>query len=199
MNFYKFVLVLKEFLFLANVLRKQVTLDLTITNTKAYVRKVGFKVEEEIGRHCKVSFVEKPDSLTIKKADSNLLSMKPCYDEYSWSGGGHYDFTNYCSVVGTNDNAELLWLKREGNYATGSGDRNSESCTTIGEQLMELNIDPDFIVCYDFKDTDDNGNGETQTNVIIYKMKDFDLAGYHCQQIDKAATQLKSEIHAACR
>lgn len=209
MNIYKLVMLLKEFLLLDEILRKRdqgvfkiykgdSARDFWIQRAHDDLgKKLGFRMEESED-YFTASYIEIPDSVLIKRADQNLLSITPSFDSYSWSDGGHHNHESYCAVSKAGDGFQYHWLKEAGSSRTGSGDHNEESAAPIGEQLYHLGVNPDYIVCYDFQDTDDNGNGEEILSVTIYKMKSFNLAEYHCAQIDRAARELKSEIRAAC-
>ncbi len=164
-----------------------------MTPIEYHKKDLGFQVITD-GNYKVVSCTEKPDELKISRGDENLLSQTPSYDSYSWSDGGHCDYIAYYAVV----DGEIFWLESEGSSRTGSGESHEKDAPTIGEQLAQLKIDPEYIVCINFQDTDDNGNGYTYKKVVIYKMNKFNLADYHCRQIDKAASQLKTEIAMVC-
>lgn len=205
MNIYKLRMLLKEFPFLDEILRKRdegvykvykgdSSRDFWLKRAQDDLgKKLGFRMEEDES-YFTASYIEIPDSVLIKRVDSNLLSRTPSFDSYSWNYGGHDDRESYCAISGD----QFYWLEEEGSSRTGSGDRNNIYAPSIGEQILQLGLNPDFIVCRDFKDTDDNGNGEQMTSITIYKIKSFDLAGYHCEQIDKAASELKAEIQMVC-
>lgn len=206
MNYYKFKMMVKEFSFLEEILRKKARKIYWASPQEQYEEKwlseTMDRHRDELGlqvvtknNYKVVSYIENPDSLNIKRGDENLFSQTPSYNSYSWCDGGHDDYTSYCAVV----EEKVFWLKLEGSSRTGSGDNHEEDVPTIGEQLAQLKIDPDYIVCVDFQDTDDNDNGDTYKKVVIYKMNKFNLADYHCRQIDKVASWLKAEITAACK
>jgi len=199
-NRYKLDLMVEEFSFLDEILRRREnafskeSTDVLEDAISRYGNNPGFRIEDEGDWLC-ASYLEVPDSITVKKGDKNLLSQTPSYDEYSWCGGGHYDHKSYYAVLGS----QIVLLDESGSSQTGSGDNETTSAPCIGEQLLEKKLNPDFIVCYDFMDTDDNGNGEPALAITIFKMKGFDLVDYHCRQIDKAAAKLKAEIISACK
>lgn len=200
MNYYKFRLMVKEFSFLDEVLRRKensFSVDWESSINLAcefYGNKFGFKMDVD-GNYIIPSYIEIPDELKISRGDENLLSQTPNYDSYSWCDGGHDDYISYCAVVG----GQIFWLKSEGSSRTGSGDNYEEDAPIIGDQLAQLKINPDYIVCINFQDTDDNDNGYAYKKVVIYKMNKFNLTDYHCRQIDKAVSQLKAEITAICK
>lgn len=139
----------------------------------------------------------KPEDVTgigVKKGDKALLNSKGSEDSYSWSGGGHYNYTRYFAVL----DEKVLGLASAGYSGTGSGESREWDANTIGEQLFREGIVPEYIVECVQNDTDDNGNGEVTRFWTIYKMKRFDLSAYHQEQIDRAAVALKAEIAAAC-
>lgn len=200
MNIYKLTLMVKEFPFLDEILRKRESnhlrgddhfLDLDV---KRYGDKLGFRTEED-SNYCFVSYLETPDGVSVKKGDENLLTRTPFIDQYSWSGGGHYYEDSYFAVVGE----ELVELDSASIEKSGSQHEpdGEETAPTIGEQLLLKKLDPDFIV-HRHLDADDDNNCHSKT-VTIYKMKKYDLAEYHCRQIDKAAAELKAEITSVCK
>ena len=139
------------------------------------------------------------DEIKVKRGDQNLLNQKGEEDSYSWSGGGHYDYTKYCAIFYDGSEWQIVDLDTAGKSGTGSGRNNEWDCDTIAEQLFAKDITSDFIVGNTFKDTNDNGDGQTFNSIVIYKMNKFDLVGHHKAQLDKAAAELKAEIEAACR
>lgn len=138
------------------------------------------------------------DSIKIKKGDKALLVKKGFEDSYSWSGGGHCDYTKYFAVWSDENGNNILELASAGRSATGSGDHNDWDADTIGEQLFIKGITPDYIVECVKNDTDNNGNGEVTRFWIIYKMRRFDLGVFHQDRITEAAVALNAEIAAAC-
>ena len=207
MNIYKFEAMIKEFLFLNNILIKKETdwhfsseeekLERINYCTEMWGDRIGFRLsidEGESGYVCPYH-LRIPDGIQVKKTDDNLLSQTPESDSYSWCDGGYHNYTSYYAISGD----EIVALKSSANWATGSGDRGSEDAPTIGEQLFQLKLNPDFIVCEDFQDTDANGNGEESLNITIYKMKGFDLKGYHSEQIKRVIAEMQTEVETACR
>jgi hypothetical protein len=130
------------------------------------------------------------NGIEIKKGAKDLLEKTGYEDSYSWGGGGHYNYTEYFAITGQ----DIIKLDSAGYSATGSGERDSWSADTIGEQLFTKKKTPDYIIECIKSDTDDNDNGEIVRNWTIYKMKKFDLVEYHKQQLDEAAEELKKEI-----
>ena len=144
--------------------------------------------------------LEEADEIKIKRVDENLLKQKGYEDSYSWSGGGHEDYTKYFAVtlVVSDEKKSIVELDSAGHSATGSGDHNEWDADTVGEQLFTMSIMPDYIVKCVRSDTDDNGNGEVTSFWTIFKMNKFNLVEHHKQQIDKAAAELKAEIAVVC-
>ncbi len=138
------------------------------------------------------------DDIKVRRGDKILLAKKGFEDSYSWSGGGHYDYTIYFAVWKDGEEWRVVELDSAGYSGTGSGERHEWDADTIGEQLFTKGINPDYIVKCIQNDTDDNGNGKVTRFWTIYKMKRFDLKNYHQEQIDKAAVALKAEIAAVC-
>lgn len=204
MKAYKIRLMLKGLPFLDGILRKQ---DDSVYKkegeveearkrlTDFYGRNLGFQIDED-DMYLRASSLENPDSINVKRGDDSLLSETPWFDAYSWSGGGHYDHKSYFVIT---DDGNTVRLDESGESKTGSGDHEEQSAPNIGEQLMLMKINPEFIVCYDFQDTDDNGNGKTNLAITIHKMKNFNLLDFYCQEIDRAAVALKAEITAVCK
>ncbi|MBN2197852.1 hypothetical protein JW698_01480 [Candidatus Wolfebacteria bacterium] len=129
------------------------------------------------------------------------MAQTPESDSYSWCDGGYHNYTNYYAVSvnrGDYSDYSIVQLDVSSNWATGSGDRGSEDAPNIGEQLFAKELNPDFIVCENFEDTDANGNGEEALGITIYKMKGFDLKKYHLGQIQRVIAEINSEINAAC-
>jgi len=142
---------------------------------------------------------EEVTDIKVRRGDKALLRKKGCEESYSWSDGGHYDYTKYFAVWFDDDGKErILELKSAGSSATGSGENRKWDADSVSEQLLTNRIVPDYIVECVQNDTDNNGNGEVTRFWTIYKMRRFDLVGYHHQQIDKAAAALKAEITAVC-
>lgn len=135
-----------------------------------------------------------PDAVAIKRGDENLLKQTPFEDSYSWSRGGHYYAGLYFAVTG--ETVDDLEASRH--YKTASQHEPDEECSapTIGEQLFVKELAPDFIVHISIDNDDDNNRHSY--NVTIYKMSKFNLAEYHCRQIDRAADELKAEIASIC-
>lgn len=137
---------------------------------------------------------EQIDDIKIRKGDNTLLSAKGFVDSYDWSGGGHCDYTTYFAIQGE----DVFQLESAGRSGNGSGNRNEWDADTIGEQMLIKKIIPDYIVMCVQNDTDNNGNGTVTRFWTIYKMRQFDLAVYHCKKIDEAAIALKAEIASIC-
>lgn len=196
-------LMLKEFPFLDGILRKNSDSILKkegeIEEARKrlidlYGRNLGFRIDDD-GMYLRASSLKNPDSISVKKGDDNLLSETPWFDFYSWSGGGHYDNKAYFAITDGN----TVELDEAGTIKTGSGEHKEQSAPCIGEQLMQMKISPDYIVYSFFQDSDDNDNGKTSLTIVVYKMKNFDLPGFYCQEIDRAAAALKAEITAVCK
>lgn len=141
---------------------------------------------------------EEVTDIKVKRGDKSLLKKKGDEESYSWSRGGHCDYTKYFVVLTDGGEERISELKSAGSSSTGSGESCQWEADTVGEQLLTKHIVPDYIVECVKNDTDNNGNGEVTLFWTIYKMKRFDLVGYHHQQIDKAAAALKAEIAAVC-
>jgi hypothetical protein len=157
----------------------------------------GFPFLKDLEQHVDSEIsLENLDDVTVEKCDKNLLNQKGEEDSYSWDFGGHYDYTKYyAAIMYENGNWDLIELKTKGEARSGSGrDDSSWDCDPIDQQLFQKKIDPDFIIQCNRSDTDDNGQGFFQCHWIIYKMKDINLAEHYMKKIDKAASQLKSQI-----
>lgn len=142
---------------------------------------------------------EEVDDIKIKRGDRALLMKKGSEDSYSWSWGGHWDYTHYAAVWSDeNGQQRIEWLEGAGHSSSASGENNDWDADSIGEQLFTKGICPDYIIECVQNDTDDNGNGCLTHFWTIFKMKRFDLAVYHQERIDEAATVLKTEIAAVC-
>lgn len=135
------------------------------------------------------------NDIKIKRGDKNLLMKKGSYDSYSWSWGGHHDYTTYFSIsfVG-----EIYEFKSGGHSATGSGERHEWEADPISDQIFAQNLFPVYVVECVQNDVDDNGNGEVTRFWTIFKMPGFDLARHLQEKIDEVAAVLKAEIAAAC-
>ncbi len=142
--------------------------------------------------------LESINDIKIRRGDRSLLAKKGHEDSYSYCDGGHHDYTDFYAIWSDENDGHFLKLASSGHSATGSGDRQDWDADTIGEQLFSQKINPSYIVEFTKDDTDDNGNGELRLSMIIYKMNRFDLAAYHEQQIDQAASAIKAEIAAVC-
>ena len=139
------------------------------------------------------------DSISVRKADVSLLRQKPSEDIYSWSGGGHHDYTRMFALW--LEGGEWRWqeLTTSGQSATASGDHREWDCQIIGKQLLEMGLRPDIILSCAKQDTDDNGRGEVRHDWVIHKMSRFDLSGFHKTEVAKAVEELTAEIGAACK
>jgi len=211
MNTYKFSVLLKEFPFLKEILvfwpekfphlcktREEIR-ERVIEVTQKYSHMIGFEVyydETENEGYVHPSFVEVPGGLQIKLADRNLLSQTPESDSYSWCNGGYHNYTDYY-VITMNGEYSTTKLDVAETWANGSGECGSTTAATIGEQLFQKKLEPDFIVSVDFQDTDANGNGESSLGVVIYKLKKFNLKKYHKEQIARVVAELNAEIETA--
>jgi hypothetical protein len=134
------------------------------------------------------------DTIAVKRGDGNLMTQTGHENSYSWAWGGFKNYTKYFAVTGE----EVVELDSSESSATGSGESHNWNAPTVGEQLFQRGIVPDWIVECSFVDTDANGNGEVKQHWVIYKMTRFDLAEHHARQTDAAAAALKAEIAAAC-
>ncbi len=118
-------------------------------------------------------------------------------DFYSWPYGGHDDYLIHFAIVMDGENFKIHPLK----YAVTGGNNGhrfpNQDALSIGEQLDELSIKPNFIVEVSRKDTNDNGEGDLEIYWTIYKMDRFDQITYLQSEVDKAAAELKAEIAAA--
>jgi len=121
-------------------------------------------------------------TIGIEKGDPILLERKGLARCINNSGRNYCDNCVYYAVVGD----KVLPL----DYHTSAND----DCGTVGEQLFDLQLSPDFIIEIKYKEYEDF----ERMDWVIYKMKNFNLVEYHKNQIDEAARQLKAEIEAAC-
>ncbi len=203
MNVHKFRLLLKDkkLSFLKEILMKEEELFRGNLGTDAdnrrseegYKRKLINKhKEDDYYDRFRIAWIENPDDISIACVDKNLLSQTPYSESYSWEDGGHCDYTAYYAVNGD----DVVELTMHNEWDNGSGDHGESPAPTIEEQLASLKIDPKFIVCVDFEDTDDNGNGETSKVVTIYKAKKFRFVKHFNHQIERAAAELKAEVAA---
>jgi len=142
-----------------------------------------------------MSLIEGADEVQIKKVDNNLLSLVPWIDSYDWCGGGHEDF---CHTYAVQDN-KVSKLKSSATWSTGSGSRGETIAPSIGEQLYNQRLHPDYIVVCEFQDTDDNGNGQEHLSVVIYKNKDDAQTRYEYRQLRRAYEALRAETVPAFR
>ena len=200
MNRYKLDLLLKEFSFLDEVLRitkrtesiytkKDTFFDEKIEEEKSYVENFLFCWKKE-GDYIYPSFMEVPESILVKRGDDNLLNQTPGFDGYSSSEYYREERSDYCAISGK----EIVWLNAEGTFKHGDGSSSEDIADSIGEQLYSKKLSPDFIVRVGREEL----GYDKKINVIIYKMNKFNLSGYHCEQIHKAARQLEDEIVAVC-
>ncbi len=94
---------------------------------------------------------------------------------------------------------EVIKLPAEGPWRKDS-DMEELNANTICEELLKLNIAPEFIVAVKWS-KDDDGNCfnkeqllDDSSEMIIYKMKDFDLSNFHKNNFLKAAKELAAEL-----
>lgn len=135
--------------------------------------------------------------IKIRRGDKALLARTGTFNSWSSVAGGHNDFTDFFSVRKESEEYDVHKLDSAGEAGTPAGTQEYEA-ESIGDQLFALEIAPDFVVEFVQNDTDDYGNGKVTRFVTIHKMNRFDLAGYHSQQIDQAAAELKAEVAAVC-
>ncbi len=131
--------------------------------------------------------------IRVQRTDDALLDSKAEIDRYSWSGGGHYHYRLTRAIWLADGRTYLDFIPEvtEGE----SGETHTEPSLTLGEQLAEGGYTlPDFIVVYEKRDHDDWGRGDITRDITIYKCGKFDLAGYYAQKIDEAAAELKAEL-----
>ena len=137
------------------------------------------------------------ENIQVKRADKVLMTRVPSMSSYSsmaWTG---HSLELYFAVTRKGKDFEVVKLDCAVEDRTESGrDEAHEDADPIGEQLFNLGISPDWIVC--FNRDDQYSYKEAVILVTIHKMKDFDLAQQHCEQIDRAAEDLKAEIRMAC-
>lgn len=105
----------------------------------------------------------------------------------SWYNSNDSEVDLYVAITVKEEGHEIIYLS-----CWDSEDK--QEVGSIGDQLFVRKLNPDFIVHLNIKEEYYN----KWIKVVIYKMKNFDLAEYHCQQIDKAARELKAEISAVC-
>lgn len=131
--------------------------------------------------------------IKIKRCDENLLAQTPSFDAYSSCDYSRDDRKDYVAITGQ----EITLLEAAGASCSACihEDDVHRDADMIGEQLYELKIQPDYVVQVERWDTE---KYDYSVSVVIYKMCKFDLAEYHCHQINKAAAQLKDEIRAVC-
>jgi len=154
----------------------------------------GLSVREiEVLREPGPDFLGRADECIIRRVDNNLLNQTPWTDSYSWAGGGHCDYLAAYAIVGE----KVIALQSSQSWATGSGERGETHAEPIGAQLRALGLRPDYIVCVEYQDTDDNGNGETYKSVTIYKNKGNAQTEYERSQLRKAYRELCAELEAA--
>jgi len=187
MNIYKLKLVLKEFGFLKSILRTRMW-NTTVENTKAcWNRELEFAIvpaeEGEDKSLVWAEFIVNPEYVKVKRVDENLLAITPSIEDYH----DGMETNSYFAVTGSNVVALDYWCNW---FESGKNEPGN-----IGEQLHKLGLSPDHIVHYNVKEE----GGNEWHKVVIYKMKGFGLAEYHCVQIDKAARELKAEISGICR
>jgi hypothetical protein len=139
----------------------------------------------------------KVTDIKIKRGDKNLLTEHGYETTYDWMGGYTYDYEFYF-IIFSNEKGEqqIIELESANSYQSGSGENHYHAVSTIGEQLYVMKINPDYVIKCVKNDTDANGNGEVTHFWTIFKMSKFDTVGYHKEQIDKIALELKSEIDA---
>jgi len=142
-----------------------------------------------------LNFVD-ADSIKVARGDNSLMARKGDWDSYSWSDGGHCDYTTFFAVL---ENGEIINLQEPGRNSAESGKWEKWDADTIGEQLFANNLHPDFIVEVVHNDTDDNGCGQETFFWTIYKMSKFDLLAHYEQMIDQAAREIKAELATVCR
>ena len=207
MNLYRLNALIAEFPFLEDVLTNRLGSGIyfggdSITRQEAFQKasedhgdKFRFWVKAE-DNYVYSFCLDIPDSVSIKRADDNLLNQVPNSDSYSWSGGGHCDYNHYYAMMKCDALYEAKILDTNEVWSDASGDNGSTDAGTIAEQLYTKSLNPDFIVSVEFHDTDDNGNGETSFEVVIYKMDKFDLKAYHEAQIKKVIAKLQTEVEA---
>jgi hypothetical protein len=133
------------------------------------------------------------EELSIKRVDQALLKTVPWTDSYSWSGGGHEDYLMAYTVTGK----EVEELNSSDTWATGSGDQGETVAPSIGEQLRERGLHPDYIVLVSFQDTDANGNGEEHLSITIHKNKGTAQIDYERSELKRAYKALMAEIETA--
>jgi hypothetical protein len=201
MNIYKLKVLLKEFSFLEEFLKvspedsKHVKddPDFWLTNWRArYGARLDFTVQLK-GDYAIPFYTRVPDSCVIKRGDVNLLTQTPKHDTFTYyCDFGPDTYTAYYAVVGNS----IIRFESDGVHTRGDGERIIDDAPNLGEQLAKMKIRPDYIICEDYLEPSSGSNGHLV--ITIYKMDKFDLADYHCQQIERAAKELKAELRIAC-
>ena len=145
-----------------------------------------------------VDFVDinKINKIEVKRGDKALLTLSGYEKIYGggFSFNSYHDYSKFFAVCGE----KIVELDSTGTESDSCGYHRDWVADSIGEQLLNKGINPDFIVLCSQNDLDANGCGEITRFWTIYKMDKFDLLHFHRDQIDQAAACLKAEMEAVC-
>jgi len=132
---------------------------------------------------CKPEDVNK---FKVARADARLMRSKPVeYVDYTSN-----DFTQIFAVWVEGGDWRVERLRGSGYHQIPQ--KLEWDCSTVGEQLFEGKINPEFIVVA----TQACDGRADYWEIIVYKMGRFDLMAYHEDQIDKAVDELKRQLRA---
>ena len=105
------------------------------------------------------------DEINVRKADTDMFNLVPWVRSYSWSGGGY----SHHELAYAISEGEVIPLSYSIDDSYGNGSSYTSEAESVGCQLLDRKIYPEFIVIDRFRDHDANGNGQTEREVTIYK------------------------------
>jgi len=143
--------------------------------------------------------VDNVDRVSVKKVDGNLLLRKGSISigQFSYI----FDRANYsqCEIFFAVTNGVVVDLPAEG-HLEEEHTKETLKADTIGEELLKLSINPDFLVIVKWNKDDDGACFhkldclDDSSEMTIYKMKDFNIKGFHKENFLKAARELAAEL-----
>lgn len=125
--------------------------------------------------------------------DDRLLSCTGFGDSSSDMGGYYNTGNAFVAITGDKE----AKLHGAGQY-DDCGRFQSWDAPTVGQQLYEKKLVPDWIVEYRDDWLVPEQDMPTTSSTNVYKVNKRELASYHRRQINREARKLKTEIEAAC-
>lgn len=134
------------------------------------------------------------DEIKIKKVDENLLAMTGEYEEDDFPYQGNYSRLHAKEYFAVDCTEKIFEIPSAGHYCAQYIE-NNYNADTLGEELLKLGVNPDFIVLVE-KNSHISGDRELEgyLKITIFKATSFDMVEHHSSQFHRAAQVLEAEL-----